>query len=53
MRGADVADFTQGASGDGLVLIDEWRVQAFVAPDPSDRAAQRLGEQIDREPSVR
>ena len=44
-----MADSTQGASADDLVLLDEWHVQAFVAPDLSDPAARALGEQIDRD----
>jgi hypothetical protein len=47
-----MADSTQGASGDDLVVPDEWRVRAFVAHDLSNRAAQVLGEQIESDLSA-
>jgi hypothetical protein len=46
LRGTDDVDTTQGASG-GLVLLDEWHVQAFVAPELSAHEARDLRDRID------
>ena len=44
-----MADSTQGTSRADLVLLDEWHVRAFVAPDLSDPGARALAEQISRD----
>jgi hypothetical protein len=40
-------DTTHGASDEGLVLLDEWHVQALVAPELAAADAEDLCEQID------
>ena len=39
-------DSTQGTADDGLVLLDEWQVHAFVAPTLAAGDAEELSEQI-------
>ena len=39
-------DSTQGASVDGLVVLDEWHVRALVAPDLSTREAAAVRDRV-------